>query len=78
MGCALGAVRVVKGHVTGLEVSPTGRCSLLEELRINSQSSGHLELATQEIWRAGACFGGAGNEFDIIGMQLMVYRQVIG
>ncbi len=34
----------VKEYVTGLEVSPTGRCSLLEGLRINSlprSSGGH-------------------------------------
>ncbi len=38
-----------KEYVTGLEVSPTGRFSLLEGLRINSQSSDNLELATNEL-----------------------------
>ncbi len=45
MGCALVEVRDVKEYVTGLEVSPTERCSLLEGLSIYSQSSDHLELA---------------------------------
>ncbi len=56
MGCALGEVRDVKEHVLGLEVSLAGRCSLLEGLRINSQSSDHMELATKELWRESACF----------------------
>ncbi len=68
MGCALNELRVVKGYVTGMEVSPMGRCSLLEEFRINSQSFGHSELATKEIWRTGACFRG-GNVFNMIGIQ---------
>ncbi len=68
MGCALGEVRDVKKYVTGLEVSPTGRCSLLERLRINSQSSDHLELATKELWRISGCFRGGGDEFNIIGI----------
>ncbi len=68
-------VQGVKAYVTGLEVSPTGRCSLLEGLRIYSQSSDHFELATKELWRAAACFH---DEFNIIGIQLMIYRQVIG
>ncbi len=46
MGCVLGEVRDVKEYVAGLDVSPAGRCSLLEGLRINHQSSDHLELAT--------------------------------
>ncbi len=58
MGCALGEVRDVEEYVAGLEVSPTGRCSLLGGLRINSQSSDHLELAAKELWRAAACFRG--------------------
>ncbi len=49
MGCALGEVRDVKEYATGLEVSPMWRCSLLEGLRINSQSSDHLELASKEL-----------------------------
>ncbi len=59
MGCALGEVRDVKEYVTGLEVSPTGRCSLLEGLKINSQSSGHLEQASKELWRASDFFRGS-------------------
>ncbi len=59
MGCALGEVRDIKEYVAGLEVSPMGRCSLLEGLRINSQSSDNLELATRELWRASTCFRGA-------------------
>ncbi len=59
MGCALGEVRDVKEYVTGLEVSPTGRCSLLEGLRINSQSSDHLELTSKELWRAHDSFRGS-------------------
>ncbi len=39
----LGEVRDAKSYVTGLKVSPTGKCSSLEGLRINSQSSDHLE-----------------------------------
>ncbi len=31
LGCALNEVRDVKEYVTGLEVSPTGRCSLLSK-----------------------------------------------
>ncbi len=50
MGCALGEVRDVKEYVTGLEVSPACRCSLLEGLRINFQSSDHLDLASKELW----------------------------
>ncbi len=45
-------MRVVKAYVAGLEVSPTGRCLLLEGLRINSESFDHLELADKELWRA--------------------------
>ncbi len=59
MGCAFGEVRDVKEYATGFEVSPMGRCSLLEGLRINSQSSNHLELASKELWRASYCFRGA-------------------
>ncbi len=56
MGCALDDVRDVKEYVTGLEVSPTGSCSLLEGLRINAQSSDHFELAAKELWKTAACF----------------------
>ncbi len=52
MGCALVEVRDLMEHVTGLEVSLTGRCSLLEGLRSNSQPSDHLEHASKELWRA--------------------------
>ncbi len=48
MGCALSEVGDVKEYVTGSEVPPTGRCSLLEELRINAQSSNHFDLASKE------------------------------
>ncbi len=72
---SLGEVRDVKKHETGLEASPTGRCSLLERLRINSQSSDHLELATKELWREPACFWGRrGDEFNIIGILSNVCR----
>ncbi len=56
MGCVLDEVRDVKEYVTGLEVSPTGRCSFLVGLRINSQCSDYLQLATKEIWKAAAGF----------------------
>ncbi len=70
MGCALGEVRDLKQYVTGLEVSPKRRCSNLEGLKINSQSSDHLELATKELWRTAACFrGGGGEEFKKIGQK---------
>ncbi len=59
MGWALDKVRDGKAYVTGLEVFSTGRCSLLEGLRINSQSSDHLELAAKKPWSAGARFQGA-------------------
>ncbi len=59
MGCALDEVRVIKEYVTGLEVSPTGRYSLLKGLRINFQSSDHLELAAKKLRRAAARFRGA-------------------
>ncbi len=59
MGCVLGEVRDFKKKVAGLEVSQTGKCSLLEGLRINSQSSDHLELAIKEHWRAFDRFRGA-------------------
>ncbi len=68
MGCALGEVWDVKEYAIGLEVSPMGRCSLLEGLRIKSQPSDHLELASKELWRASDCFRG-GDEFNIIGVQ---------
>ncbi len=51
-------VRDVKAYVTGLQVSPMRMHSLLEELRIKSQSSGHLELASKDLWRAAAYFRG--------------------
>ncbi len=51
-------MRNVKEYVTVLEVSPTGSCSLLEGLRINSQSSDHLELVGKDRWRAFDCFRG--------------------
>ncbi len=66
----------VKEYVTRLEVSPKGSCSLLEGLRINSQSSDNLELAIKELWNAAACLRG-GDELKIIGIQEMGYRQVI-
>ncbi len=69
MGCALNEVWDVKACVTGLEVSPKGRCLLLEELRINSQFSDHLELATKELLRAAVCFRGGGDEFTVIDIQ---------
>ncbi len=59
MGCVLGEVQDFKKKVAGLEVSQTGKCSLLEGLRINSQSSDHLELASKELRRASDCFRGA-------------------
>ncbi len=68
MGCALDEVWDVKAYVAGLEISPTGRCSLLEGLRIVSQSSDNLELATRALWKASACFR-VGDEFNIIGIQ---------
>ncbi len=66
MGCALGEVLEVKEYVAGLEVYPTGRCSLLDGLRINSQSSDHLEF-----WSFGEhpLVFGVGDEFNIIGIQ---------
>ncbi len=58
MDCALGEVRDGKAYVAGLEVPPTGRCAFLEGLRINLRinfpSSDHLELETNELWRAYA------------------------
>ncbi len=62
---------------SALEVSPTGRCSLLVRLSINSQSPDHLELASKELWSCIRLFSG-GDELNIIGIQYMVYRQVIG
>ncbi len=59
MGCALGEVRDAKEYVTGLDASPTGRCSLWEGLGIKSQSCDYLELASKELWRASDCFWGA-------------------
>ncbi len=59
MSCALGEVRDVNEYVVGLEVSPTGRWSLLEGLRINSESSDNLEQVGKEIWMAAVCFRGA-------------------
>ncbi len=61
----LGEVRDVNEYATGLKVSPTGRHSLLERLRINSQSSYHLE--------AIRLFSG-GDEFNIIGILSNVCR----
>ncbi len=58
MGYALGDVRDVKEYVAGLEVASTGRCSLLEGLRITYKSSDYLELALTEPWMASACFEG--------------------
>ncbi len=58
--CEFGYVWDVKAYVTGLEVSPAGRCSLLAVLRINYHFSDHLELATKELWRTAArIWGGA-------------------
>ncbi len=59
MGCALGEVRYGKEYATGMEVSQTGKCSLLEGLRIISQYSDHLELSSKELWRVSDCFRGA-------------------
>ncbi len=52
----LGEVQDAKAYITGLEVSPTERCSFLEGLRIKPLSSGHLDLAAKGLWRASACF----------------------
>ncbi len=52
MGFALGELQDVKEYVARPEVSATWSCSLLEGLRINSQSPDHLELASKERWRA--------------------------
>ncbi len=57
-------MRDVKAYVTDLEAPPLGRCYLLEGLRINSQSSDHLLLATK--------FSGVGNELNIVSIKLMV------
>ncbi len=46
---ALGEVRNEIAHDTGLEVPPTGMCSSVEGLGINSQSSDLEELATKEL-----------------------------
>ncbi len=60
MRYALDEVRDVKEYVTGLEVSPTGRCSLLKGLRLNSQSPDHLLRGQPLIlW---------GDEFNSIGV----------
>ncbi len=58
MGCALVEVRDVKAYVTGLVVSLIKRCSLLDGLSVNSQTSDHLKLVTKELWRAAACLRG--------------------
>ncbi len=50
MGCMLGEVRDVRARVIGLEVTPLGRCSLLTGLKIDSQSSDHLELTAKELF----------------------------
>ncbi len=50
MGCAF--VEDFMEHEARLEVSLTGRCSLLEGLRINSQPSDHLEHVSKELWWA--------------------------
>ncbi len=52
MGCAFVEVRDFMEHVARLEASLTGRCSLLEGLRINSQPSDHLEHVSKELWWA--------------------------
>ncbi len=52
MGFVVGGVRDVKEYATGLEVYLKGRCSLLEGLGTNSQSSDHLKLATREFFTA--------------------------
>ncbi len=44
-----------------------------ETLRINFQSSDHLELAVKQLWRAPSCFSER-DEFNIIAMKKMVYR----
>ncbi len=53
---ALGEVRNDIAHDTGLEVSPTGMCSFLEGLGINSQSSDLMEPAVKELRWAATCF----------------------
>ncbi len=78
MGCVVDEVRDVKEYVTGLEVSPTGRYSLLEGLMINSQSSDHLELASKELWTASDCFRGALSLTSSAYSRLSIYRQLIG
>ncbi len=62
MDCSLGEVQDVKEN---LAVSPTGRCSILEGLRISSQSFDHLELATKE----GSRLFLRNDEFNINGIQ---------
>ncbi len=67
MGCVLGEVRDFKKKVAGLEVSQTGRCSLLEGLRINSQSFGFI-TSDQTALEGIRLFSGS-DEFNIIGIQ---------
>ncbi len=52
---ALGEVRDGIAYDTRLEVFPTGMCSFLEGLGINSQSSDLGELAVKELWWAATC-----------------------
>ncbi len=66
-----------KAHVAGLAVSPTGRRSHLAGLRINSQSSDHLELAPNELWGSSRLLL-RGDEFNIVGIKEIAYRQASG
>ncbi len=72
MGWLLGEVQDVKTYLTGLEVSPNGRCLFSKGLRINFQSSGHLELTAKE---KRTHFSG-GDNFNIVGIKEMAYHQV--
>ncbi len=67
----LGEVWDIKAYITGLEVSPMRRHSLLAELGINSRPSDDLELAVKGIWDGV-------DEFNIIGIKEVVYHQVSG
>ncbi len=53
---ALSEVRDEIDYDTRLEVSPTGMCSFLEGLGINSQSSDLVELEGKELWWVATCF----------------------
>ncbi len=47
MDWALGEASDAKAHVTGQEVFPAGRRSLLAVLKFKPQSTGHLARATK-------------------------------